>query len=467
MIDVPMATSLHPPRTSRSLSARLLVLTVGFVLLGEVLIYVPSISRFRKVFLEERIASSHLATLSLEAAEDGTIPPELEAELLDQAGVLSVTLQAPEAELMLGEYPPFDRQFDLRAAGPPTLIIDAFDALWHGGERIIRVIGPSPHEPGVLVDVRLREGDMWYEMVDYSWRILNLSIVLSLMVAFLVYLSLQGMIVRPLRRITESIVAFRRHPESPESDLPVSGRSDEIGLVEAELDRMQQDLRSSLFQKTRLAGLGAAVTKINHDLRNMLASAMILSDRLEQSQDPEVKRVTPRIIEAIDRAARLCSETLTFSRAQPVTPHVRRFALHTLVDELHREVAPEGPDRVLFRNEIRPDLMVQADSDGLFRVLLNLVQNARQAMPEQGGVIAINAWETRQAVTIEVTDTASGVPEAVREHLFEPFAGSNRADGTGLGLTIAKEIMRAHGGDIVLHKTGPEGTVFRLWLPRR
>ena len=462
-----MAATVRLPSSYRSLSARLLVLTIGFVLLGEILIYVPSISRFRKVYLEERIAAAHLATLSLEAAGGNGISDALEAELLDQAGVLSVTLRAPEAELMLGRLPPVDVVFDLREAVPSGLILDAFATLQAGGRRTIRVLGASPHQPAVLVDISLGERALWTAMVDYSWRILNLSIVLSLMVAFLVYLSLQGLIVRPLRRITESVMAFRRRPEDPSSDVFESGRSDEIGLVEAELGRMQHGLRASLFQKTRLAALGSAVTKINHDLRNMLASAVILSDRLEQSQDPEVRNVTPRILDAIDRAARLCSETLNFSRAQPVLPHKERFALHALVQELERAVADTERGPVHFRNDVRPELMVLADRDQLFRVLLNLVRNSIQALPAEGGVVAITAWEGPREATIEVADTGTGIPPAAREHLFEPFSSSTRAEGTGLGLAIAREIMGAHGGDIHLVQSRDDGTVFRLTLPRR
>lgn len=450
----------------RSLSARLLLLTIGFVLLGEVLIYVPSISRFRKVFFEERIAAAHLATLSLEAAEGSGLAPALEAEILEHAGVLSVTLVKPEAELMLGEYAPVDRVFDLREATPLTLILHAFEALWHGGARTVRVIGPSPMEPVTLVDIRFTEDALWRAMVDYSGRILNLSIVLSLMVAVLLYISLQRMMVLPLQRITGSVMAFRRNPEDPSADLPTPARSDEIGVVQAELGRMQRDLRASLAQKTRLAALGAAVTRINHDLRNILASAIILSDRLEQSQDPEVRDVAPRIVQAMDRAARLCSETLTFSRAQAVAPRKSRFALHELVGEVAAASLAPGRASIAFRNEVRPELMVHADRDQLYRVLMNLARNAREALPDQGGLIAVGAWESGRSVQIEVSDTGGGVPPAVREHLFEPFSGSTRSGGSGLGLAIAQEIMRAHGGEIALQQTGPDGTTFRLSLPR-
>jgi signal transduction histidine kinase len=463
-----MATQLRLPALHRSLSARLLVLTMAFVLLGEVLIYVPSIARFRRVYLDERIAAAHLATLSLEAAGAAGIDRALENELLSQAGVLSVTLREPSAELMLGTLPPVQQVFDLRTDSPATMIADSFRTLWHGGDRMIRVIGPSPQRPNVLVDISMREHPMWRAMVDYSWRILNLSIVISLLTAFLVYAALQLMIVRPLRRINESVMAFRDRPEDASVDLPGTQRADEIGLVQNELSRMQKDLRMALAQKTRLAALGAAVGKINHDLRNLLASAMLLSDRLDQSQDPDVRRVTPRLVEAMDRAAKLCSETLSFARAHAGAPRKSRFALRPLVDEVGQTVLGTEQGPVRWRNEISADAMVRADRDQLFRVLLNLAHNANQALAgDSGGLISISAWRQRDQMVIEVADTGKGVPAAAQAHLFEAFAGSTRPGGTGLGLPIAREIMRAHGGDIELVHTGDDGTAFHLTLPVR
>ena len=246
-----MTRPLFRPALHRSLSARLLVLTFAFVLLAEVLIYVPSIARFRRVYLEERIAAAHLATLSLEAAPDGLISEDLEQELLGQAGVLSVTLrEQPAAELMLGQLPPVEVVYDLRTSGPEAMIRNAFETLWHRGDRTIRVIGPSPARPEVLVDVSLSEQGMWNAMVGYSWRILTLSIVISVVAALLVFAALQFMIVRPLRRITDSVIAFRSRPEDASVDLPQSERRDEIGLVQNELSSMQRALRSALAQKT-------------------------------------------------------------------------------------------------------------------------------------------------------------------------------------------------------------------------
>jgi signal transduction histidine kinase len=448
------------------LSARLLVLTVAFVLLGEVLIYVPSIARFRKVYLDERISAAHLATMSLEAAGPLGLRRSLENELLDQAGVLSITLREPSAELMLGKLPPVQKVFDLRQSGALGLIGDAFETLFHG-ERTIRVIGPSPQRPTMLVDISLREEGLWNAMAAYSWRILTLSVALSLITAFLVFGSLQLLVVRPMRRITDSIISFRRRPEDASARLAASPRGDEIGLVQAELGRMQAGLRAALAQKTRLAALGAAVGKINHDLRNILATAFILSDRLEQSQDPEVRRVAPRLVEAMDRAARLCSETLNFARAEAVEPKKQRFALAPLVDEVGSALLGPEASAVHWRNEVRADVTVQADRDQLHRVLLNLGHNAIEALGAAGGLITISAWSGSGQSVIEFADTGSGIAATAREHLFEAFAGSTRPGGTGLGLPIAREIMRAHGGDIVLAHSGEDGTAFRLSLPTR
>lgn len=439
-----------------------------FVLLGEILIYVPSISRFRKVYIEERISAGHLATQSLEASLSGRIDRRLEEELLSHAGVIAVTLHTPRARLMLGRLPAVERVFDLRAATPWNLIADAFDALWQGGERTIRVLGPSPQDPGLLVDISMREEALWNAMVDYSWRIFNLSIVLSLLTALLVYLSLQLLMVRPLRRITESVIAFRDRPENTGIALKGSSRRDEIGVVQTELANMQVGLRQALAQKTRLAALGAAVSKINHDLRNLLANAMLLSDSLDISQDPKVKQIAPRLVESMERAAKLCSDTLKFARAEKVEPQKRRFPLKDLIDEVIATIDGHAGSTPHWRNEVDEGTLVQADRDQLFRVLLNLCRNAQQAMKGQGdgaGLVSFMAWQSGREVLIEVADTGPGIAENARDHLFEAFAGSTQPGGTGLGLAIVREIMRAHGGDIELDRSGADGTAFRLRLP--
>ncbi|MDH3914278.1 MAG: sensor histidine kinase, partial [Rhodospirillales bacterium] len=294
-----MGKHLSLPPAAASLSARLLLLTIAFVMLAEVLIYAPSIGRFRKVYLEERLADAHLAILALEATPNQMVGEELELELLSHVGAKMVALKKPGAgKLMLLAEPPdkIDATFDLRQAGFFGLIGEAFVTLQAPDGRVLRVLGPSPKDQDLLVEVVLDETPLKTAMIDFSGRILLLSLVISLFTAMLVYYSLHRLMVRPMRRITESMVAFREDPEDATRGIAPSDRSDEIGVAQRELASMQQGLRGALQQKTRLAALGIAVTKINHDLKNILATARLVSDRLAGSEDPEVRRVTPTLM---------------------------------------------------------------------------------------------------------------------------------------------------------------------------
>lgn len=465
-----MASQGFAPLTiPKSLSARLLVLTVVFVMVSEVLIFVPSIARFRLVYLEDRIVESHLATLALEASPDHMISPALEQKLLDHARVKAVALMRPEMKtLALGfDMPPtVDASFDLRAATPVTLIRDAFDTLLQRDGRIIRVLGPPPQDPSMVVDAIFDEAPMRADMYDYAGRILNLSIAISLITAGLVYLSLQWLMVRPMRRITESMVAFRKAPEDTAPAIVPSERNDEIGIAQRELADMQAELRTALKQKTRLAALGTAVSKINHDLRNILATAQLISDRLSSSDDPEVRRVTPMLVRTIDRAIELCTNTLRFGKAEEQKPVRTRFPLHELVDDVMVALGSVSGSGISWRNDVADDLTIDADRDQIHRVLLNLGRNAMEAMAGGGtGEIVVRAGHRDSMTTIDFSDTGPGLPEEVRENLFEAYTDSARGGGTGLGLAIARDLMRGHGGDISLVETGSSRTTFRLELP--
>ena len=452
---------------SRSLSAKILLLTVGCLLIGEVLIYVPSVARFRLTYLQERIAAAHLASLTLTPSL--TLRPDVETTdaLLGQAGVLALTVHGAEGRVvMLGERAPVTAVYDLGNDNWTTLIADALDTLLHRGKRLIRVLGPSPQEMGTLVDITLPEAPMWVAMVDYSIRILNLSLILSLLVAAMLFFGLQRMIVRPLRRITGEIAAFRSRPEDGTVDQEPEPRADEIGVVEGEFATMRAGLRGALAEKTRLAALGAGMSRIGHDLRNILATAVLISDRLEGSADPAVRRVAPRLVETLNRALRLCGETLSYARTGPPEPQPRPVLLAELAAKV-RAALDAASAGVTWRLAVPADIMVEADPDQLFRVLFNLAQNAIEAMGERGGRLRISAELTSTFLAIEVADTGPGIPEQVRSRLFEPFAGSSKADGNGLGLAICREILRAHGGEIELLGTSERGTIFRLRLPAR
>lgn len=458
----------------QSLSARLLVLTVIFVLIGEVLIFVPSIARFRLVFLEEHINSSRIAALAVEAAPDQMVTEELGGMLLEHAGVLAISLKRPGRRTLIlpsKMKSEIAATFDLREATPLRLIKDAFDTMRSGGARTIRVVGRAAvdHED-TLVDIVMDERPLFTAMLDYSGRILTLSIVLAFITAGLVFLSLHLLMVRPLQRITESLVSFRRDPEDVGNVISVSGRRDEVGLAQRELRVMQQRVRAALRQKNRLAAVGEAVSKINHDLRNMLSTAAILSDRLTAARDPEVQKLSAPLLSAIDRAIGLCTQTLSFAKADEPEPQRVGFALAPLVDEVGLALPIPEDGSVIWRNDVTVETELWADRDQVYRVLLNLTKNAVEALAGHGpgGTVRVTASaELGRATVIEVADTGPGLPASAREHLFEAFSGSGRSGGLGLGLAIAQELMHGHGGRIEIVKSDPTGTVFRLTFPDR
>ncbi len=462
-----LGKSKTPPAFAFGLSARLLLLTIGFVMLAEVLIYTPSIGRFRAVYLEERLAAGHLAILALEATPDHMVSQELTIELLKHVEAFTVALTKPGAgKLMLMDLPPkhLDASFDLRGAGFFVLIRDAFAALLAKPGRVIRVVGVSSKDPNILVEVVLNEGPMRDEMFAFSQRILALSLVISLFTAALVFLSLHWMMVRPMRHITASMSAFRKDPEDASRVVRPSNRRDEIGFAEHELAAMQEGLRASLQQKTRLAALGVAVTKINHDLRNILATARLVSDRLDLSDDPEVKRVTPTLMSAIDRAVNLCAQTLSFTREGPPALELTRFDLRALVADVGAALPETVNGQPVWNSLLQGAVEIEADREHLFRVLSNLGQNAIEAGASR---VEVSAEQMDGRVRVTVSDNGPGLPPRAHQQLFQPFTGSARPGGTGLGLAIARDLVRAHGGEIRLEHSTADGTSFRIELPVR
>ena len=466
------------PSSLSGLSAKLLVLTIFFVMLAEFLIYTPSISRFRKTYLEEHIATAHLATLALEATADNMVTRDLEEELLFHADAYSITLKHPARSMLMlsrQNLPQIDVVFDLREGHFPMWIFDAFAALFRDDNRVMRVIGISPKAMDVVVEVTLDEAPMRKAMLNFSGRILQLSIVISLLTAGLVYISLLWLMVQPLRRITNSMVRFREDPEDDTRLLPPTKRSDEIGVALRELAMMKAEVRAAFKQKNRLATLGAAVAKINHDLRNSLSTAMLVSDRLADIDDPEVKKVTPRLYTAIDEAVALCSQTLNYVSGGTPALQISHFHLRELISEVAAGMRDDitigaTPDNSVgiplftILNEVEFEIDMEADRNQLFRVFSNLIQNACQVGASE---ITVTAQEEDAIISVDVADNGPGMSENARSKLFQPFAGSSRKGGTGLGLIIVRDILHAHGGDILLVSSEAQHTVFRLIFPKQ
>jgi signal transduction histidine kinase len=467
-------------RTPRfGLSGKLLVLTILFVMIAEVLIYVPSVANFRVVWLRDRLATAYTAALVLDAAPNGVVSDTLGKQILNSIGARAVAMKMGTRRRMLAidDMPPaVAATYDMRNVYAFDAIVDAFATMLNSRTDVMRVVGPAPMG-GEYIELVMDEQLLRKAMLRYSVDILLLSLVISAITATLVYLALHYMFVRPMRRFTANMIAFRADPEDSERAIVPSARLDEIGVAERELATMQSELASMLHQKSRLAGLGLAVSKINHDLRNLLASAQLFSDRLAKIPDPGVQRFAPKLMHALERAIAFCQSTLSYGRLQEPPPDRRPILLEPLVEEVH-ETLGLGPDApIRWISAVERSLIVEADYDQLFRILLNLARNAVQAMESQAAEgrthrdpgrdqIRITGRREGAVVVIEVSDTGPGFSEQAQAHLFEAFQGSTRTGGAGLGLAIAAELVRAHGGDIRLVE-GTIGATLRLTIPDR
>jgi len=466
-----------PVRSPRlGLSGKLLVFTILFVMIAEVLIYVPLVANYRVNWLNDRLASAYTAALVLDAAPNGMVSDGLAKQILDSIGARAVAMKMGKQRRMLavGDMPPpINNDYDMRNVMTFDSIVDAFMLMFDGaaGKKVMRVVGPAPMG-GDYIEIIMDEAPLRKALLRYSVDLLLISLLISAITAALVYLTLHYTFVRPMRRITANMMAFRADPENPARIIAASARTDEIGLAERELASMQNELASMLHQKSRLAALGLAVSKINHDLRNLLGSAQLISDRLSSLPDPGVQRFAPKLMRALERAIAFCQSTLSYGRAQEPPPERKPILLGPLVEEVH-ETLGLGPDApIRWIAAVERDLVVEADHDQLFRILLNLARNAVQALESRAArdpgrdQIRITGRREGAVVVIEVSDTGPGFSEKARAHLFEAFQGSTRTGGAGLGLAIAAELVRAHGGDIRLVE-GTIGATVRFTIPDR
>jgi signal transduction histidine kinase len=466
-----VAATTRRPRIG--LSGRLLLLTVLFVMLAEVLIYVPSIANFRLNWLNDRLAAAHTAALVLDAAPSGMVPDSLAKQILKSIGARAVAMKmGTQRRLLAATIVPetIEQDIDMRSVSWWRSIVDAFDTLLLSQpDDVMRVVGPAPMG-GQFLEIVLDEAPLRKAMLNFSVNILLLSLLISGITAMLVFFTLHYLLVRPMHRITENMIAFRADPENPARVIGDSGRRDEVGTTERELAAMQREIASMLHQKSRLAALGLAVSKINHDLRNLLASAQLFSDQLANLPDPKVQRFAPKLMRALERAIAFCQSTLSYGAAQEPAPDRKTVAVEPLIEEVHETLGLGLDVPIRWIVAVERGLTVEADHDQLFRVLVNVARNAVQALEARGArdpardQIRITGRREGSVVVLEVSDTGPGVSDKARAHLFEAFQGSTRAGGSGLGLAIAAELVRAHGGEMRL-VDGTIGATFRIAIP--
>ncbi|WP_163266599.1 sensor histidine kinase [Chelativorans alearense] len=457
---------------TRGLSTKLLLLTILFVMAAEVLIFIPSVANFGLQWMNQRLQTVAAVGVVLMEGDPDSLSRQASNDVLMAMGAKAIAVRDEGSArlLVVSEMPPeVDMHVDLDGVGPLQAIVRAFDTMFFGGDRILRIygrVGESRSQYEIVIpDSALRSA-----MLVYARNVAVLSLIISLITAMLVFYAINRIMIGPIRAMTHSMLAFGVAPDDAERIIKPEDRGDEIGIAERELAGMQQTLHRTLGERKRLADLGLAVSKINHDMRNMLASAQLMSDRLAQVSDPAVQSLTPRLVRTLDRAVAYSEGVLAYGRTQEAPPTRRRLRLCQLVDDVHATLAIDPASGIEFVNEVDPTLEVHADAEQLFRVLANLCRNAVQAMSGESEAalvrrLTLSSAREERLVRIFVTDTGPGLPPRARENLFAAFRGAAKSGGTGLGLAIAQELVHAHGGEITLVESGSGHTVFCITLP--
>ena len=456
---------------AQQLSARLLALTIGFVLLAELLLFIPSIASFRHGQLEMRARSAGLIAEALMSREGAALSQDATAMLAKQFMMITdadflAAFQDGRTVLVLGSEPPQDivGVEDLRTPRRiPPFIATAME-FFATGDGYLRLIAPSPVEGQDRLELFVPCAAIGAELRAYAARIMALSLLIAFIVGGLIYLSMLRLIVKPVQRLAADMTAFREAPEQKRRMGPPSDRRDEIGQLQREFHEVKESLRAAFRQRERLASLGLSVTKINHDLRNVLSTALLMADRLSMADDPKLAEMGERLTRTVERGVGLTEEVLEYSSGREAEPELEPVNLRRIVAEVAADMRTAFP-RTRVQNAVSRDVVVRADPDQLHRILSNLARNAAQAMVGQRDArIAITSEQTDSTTIVQIADNGPGLPEKVEDRLFLPFTRGESEGSTGLGLSISRELAEGMGGSLELLQTGPDGTTFILGL---
>jgi len=461
---------------SQRLSGKILLMTIGFVLLAELVIFIPSAAMYRQDWLQKRTQQAGILSQALTGVQNFDGGKELSELFMRETDVIMMSARRDGMnELVLGAPPISDRWevVDLRQSRRLPRFRDAFRSFFGPSDGFLRVLANSPVEGQDTLELVLPRGKLQWVMWDYFERILLLSLVIAIITGTLIYLAMLVLIIRPIEKLAQNVTAFRDNPQSQTRSTKASKRKDEIGQLERAFFDMKQSVRSSFKQRERLATLGMAMAKINHDLRNVLTSAQLVSDRLVMDKDERVAKMGGRLTRAIDRGVNLTAEVLNFSQAKEDPPELQPVRISLQLGEAAADTLESfgaSLRRISFKNKVPSDLTVNADPDHTYRIFHNLFRNAAQAMSglrddNAKRELSVEAETLDGRTKILIRDTGAGLPKKAHENLFKAFTSSSGRNGsTGLGLTISKELAQAQGGELTLESTSDEGTVFAVTL---
>ena len=463
------------PGPFSGLSVKIIATLIVVILAVEVVIYLPSAASFRQSWLNDRLRVGIVAARVLDAVPDAmNLPRTLTDRLLNSAGAIAIVYrregQSQQIELDDAETPREAVTVDLRQRDPASLMLGTLDTLLFGSNRTLRIVGEEDGQADRIIEVLMPEAPLRADLLVYSRNLFFLSLILAIITSAVLYVLVSRILIGPIRRLTANLVGFSAQPENPALILTPTSRRDEIGIMERELAAMESDIFSMLRQRRHLADLGLAVAKINHDLRNTLTSAQLLSDQVANVDDPKVQRLAPRLVQSIDRAIGFAQSVLDYGRQSATPPRPMPVDLHLLLDEAAFNAGLVGHPAIRWINGVPDAVTISADPDQFARIFDNLLKNAREALEAAGGrvespYVEITFSETDEWLTLTVSDNGPGLPPRARENLFVAFEGSAKAGGTGLGLAIARELTEAHGGKLSFVDQ-PVGTRFDVTLPR-
>lgn len=382
-----------------------------------------------------RIAHSKVAFSYEGTIVTSTLSPELSQELAAK-GFSQQTIQ-PRA-VQLGKERFLETTVDLSPEGPPDVrltVLKSYDQATATLQKLNRLL-------------------------------LGLGILAVVLGSVLVFL-ISDTFTRPLSSLLAGVAALEkgdfRYP------LKTDGK-DEAAELSRAFDAMRESLlktQQNLIESERLATIGRMANSISHDLRHSLAAIVANAEFLsERDLSPDQRDELYREVQlAVHRMTELIDSLLEFSRTRaslrPTYGNVR-----TAVDNAVQAVR-SNPE---FHNT-RIDVRQQGSCEDWFdhrkleRVFFNLLLNACESMPNRSGKITIELDDDGSRIDIRVSDTGRGIPEPIRNTLFEPFVSQGKENGTGLGLTVVQKIIQDHGGDVTIQRTSPQGTVFHIVLP--
>ncbi|MEM7241968.1 MAG: HAMP domain-containing sensor histidine kinase [Pseudomonadota bacterium] len=456
----------------KTLTGRFIILTFIFVMLAEVLILVPSMANFRKEYLRERLERSQIAALAVLASPDRYLREDLRDELLENAEVLNIVLNRnEERELIISAPMPAATDMSIQLENYSTFqaALDSFMSLFSKDEHILHIKGSPVKMGGNEIEITLKDTGLTASMREYARNILLISLAISLMVGVMLFFAIRALIGQPIARLVRHIQRFQSAPEDARQIIEPRATITEFYNTEVALAEMETQLSSALGERKRMVALGEAISKISHDLRNMLTTAQLLADRVEMSEDPRIQRVAPKLVSALSKAVNLCERTLSFGKAEEPAPELAKFNLHQMVEEIAlAEELAIGDKPVTIEIDVPKRMSIWADREQIFRVVSNIVRNARQVLCARAepGEIKIKAEIRPSNWAIVVSDNGPGMPAKARTNIFMPFKGSARAGGSGLGLAIASELVAGHDGSLILLYSGEQGTAFEITLPK-